>query len=236
MVRNTGPFREIVLDTETTGLDIKKGHRVIEIGCVELIDRKKSGNTFHTYVNPQRSVDIDAIKVHGIKNSFLRDKPIFSKVANALIAFIGTSNIIMHNAPFDTKFLNHEFVLCGKQTLEKHRIVDSLTIARKKFPGSPASLDALCKRFKISLDDRTKHSALLDAELLASVYLLMQGKVQTQIALDVWQKQSHANDKLEMLSYNKRTFYLSESDMCLHKQMLQKIHNPIWLASKTDDK
>lgn len=177
-------LREIVLDTETTGLHLKDGHRLIEIGCIELIDKAKTGKHFHAYINPRRLVAEAAYAIHGISDEFLRDKPIFAKVAKDFVDFIGNSRLVIHNAPFDIRFLNHELALVGLPILQSHRVVDTLLIARKKFPGSPVSLDALCKRFAINLDTREKHGALIDAELLAMVYLMMYKAVQTKIVLE----------------------------------------------------
>ncbi len=224
---------EIVLDIETTGLSLTKGHKIIEIGCVELKNRKRTGRVFHKYINPQRKIDPEAINVHGIKDEFLTDKPIFSKIAQEFNAFLNLEEnafIVAHNAiAFDIRFINHELAPCGIQIIPQSRVIDSLMIARKKFPGSPASLDALCKRFGISLESRQKHGALLDAELLASVYILMQGPTQNQIFLEAWQKESYYNEALAVESYNERTFHLSESDVIMHKGMLQKVNEPLWL-------
>jgi DNA polymerase-3 subunit epsilon len=224
---------EIVLDIETTGLSLSKGHRIIEIGCVELKNRRRTGRIFHRYINPQRKIDPEAISVHGIKDEFLTDKPTFSKVAHELKEFLnasGNSFIVAHNAiGFDMKFINHEFAPCGIEPIQQNRVIDSLLIARKKFPGSPVSLDALCKRFDVSLADRTKHGALLDAELLTSVYILMQGPIQSEILLEALQKQSYYNEALIIQSCNERTFHLSETDVIMHKSMLQKVKEPLWL-------
>jgi DNA polymerase-3 subunit epsilon len=224
---------EIVLDIETTGLSLSKGHKIIEIGCVELKNRRRTGRVFHKYINPQRKIDPEAISVHGIKDEFLADKPTFSKIAHELSDFLNLNSnsfIVAHNAiGFDMKFLNHEFAPCGIQPIPENRVIDSLLIARKKFPGSPVSLDALCKKFEVSLEDRKKHGALLDAELLTSVYILMQGPTQSEILLEALQKQSYYNEALIIQSYNERTFHLSETDVIIHKNMLQKVKDPLWL-------
>ncbi len=176
-------MRQIVLDTETTGLDPLAGHRIIEIGCVELIDRCLTGNRFHAYLNPEREIDRGAMDIHGIDNDFLADKPRFAEIASDFLAFIKDSQVIIHNAPFDTGFINAELNRAGPQfgRIEDHcAIVDTLVLAKHKHPGQRNSLDALCKRYQIDRSRRDLHGALLDAELLASVYLAMTGG---QIAL-----------------------------------------------------
>ncbi len=173
-------IRLVVLDTETTGLNPREGHRIIEIGCVELIDRRLTKNTFHVYLNPDREIDAGAIEVHGITNEFLQDKPRFQDIVDDYLAFTEGAELVIHNAPFDVGFLNHELAqLKGKgrgTTVEEHStIFDTLPFARKKYPGARASLDALCKRFGIDNSHRELHGALLDAEILADVYLAMTG-------------------------------------------------------------
>lgn len=177
-------MREICLDTETTGLDPRQGHKVIEIACIELINRVKTDNYFHCYINPRRDVPQEAFAVHGLSTDFLKDKPIFDHIAYKFIDFIKDSNIIAHNANFDVKFLNFELQLVGIKPLEKSRIIDSLAIAKKKFPGSPASLDALCKRFNIDLSKRSLHGALLDTQLLCDVYIELMGGAQEDFKFD----------------------------------------------------
>lgn len=221
---------EIVLDIETTGLNINDGHRIVEIGCVELRNRKRTGRVFHKYINPQRKIDSEAIAVHGITDQFLIDKPIFSKVAQELSDFIGDAYVVAHNGiAFDVRFINNELAPCGINLIQESRVIDSLLIARKKFPGSPASLDALCKRFGISLENRKLHGALLDAELLASVYTLMQGPIQNQIFLEALQKQSYYDEVSIVQSHNGRAFHLSDVDITMHEIMLQKLTAPLWL-------
>jgi len=166
-------MRQIVLDTETTGLSAENGDRIIEIGCVELVARKLTGNNLHFYLNPGRDSHEDALKVHGISNDFLRDKPKFSAVADELLAYLADAEVIIHNAPFDVSFLNKELSLIGKPPL-KHcvaKVVDSLMMAKELFPGKRNSLDALCDRLEVDNAGRTLHGALLDAELLADVYI-----------------------------------------------------------------
>jgi DNA polymerase-3 subunit epsilon len=169
--------REIVLDTETTGLDPRGGHRLIEIACVELDDLIPTGRTFHRYIHPERDIDVDAQRVHGISLAFLGDKPKFADidVVDAFLEFIGEATLVAHNAAFDREFINVELERLGRPRLHDRRWVDTLGLAQKRYPGMYNSLDALCKRFKISLSEREKHGALVDTKLLASVYLELQG-------------------------------------------------------------
>ena len=168
-------MREIVLDTETTGFDPKTGDRLIEVGCIEIVDLLPTGRTFHRYVNPERSIPEDAIKVHGITDAMVKDAPIFAKMADELLEFIGDAPLIAHNASFDRNFIDWELLLAHKPQTGEARWIDTLAIAKSKFPGQPNTLDALCKRYKISLADRTYHGALIDARLLAEVYLELRG-------------------------------------------------------------
>ena len=170
--------RQVVLDTETTGLNPQEGHKIIEIGCVELLNRRLTGKRFHTYINPDRLIDAGAIEVHGISNEFLQDKPRFAEVVQDFIAFIRDSELIIHNAPFDVGFINHELSLLDGNSAtvaDYSQVFDTLTYARKKHPGQRNSLDALCKRYGIDNSHRDLHGALLDAEILADVFLLMTG-------------------------------------------------------------
>lgn len=172
-------MRQIVLDTETTGLDPKQGHRIIEIGCVEMINRRLTGNTYHVYINPQRLVEQEAIEVHGITNEYLADKPVFSAIAKEFIDFISGAQLVIHNAPFDIGFMDHEFSrlsgLAVKKSAQICTVLDSLDLARQIHPGQKNNLDALCRRYGIDNSHREKHGALLDAEILADVYLMMTG-------------------------------------------------------------
>lgn len=179
-------MRQIILDTETTGLDPKDGHRIIEIGCIELQDRCFTGNDFHVYINPERHIDSEALAVHGITAAFLADKPTFAAIANEFLTYIKDSEIIAHNAPFDIGFLNHEFsLLPEKVRITRYaKVLDTLELARKKHPGQRNSLDALCKRYKIDNTKRNLHGALLDARLLAEVYLAM-SMDQITLAMDM---------------------------------------------------
>ena len=176
-------MREIVLDTETTGLDPAQGDRIVEIGAVELFNHMPTGRTYHQYLNPERSMPVEAFEVHGLGDDFLRDKPKFAAVARNFLDFITDAQLVIHNAPFDMKFLNAELMAAGHPQLLPSRALDTLMIARKKFPGSPASLDALCRRFGIDNSAREKHGALLDSEILAEVYLELIGGRQPDFGL-----------------------------------------------------
>ncbi|RMF09710.1 MAG: DNA polymerase III subunit epsilon, partial [Alphaproteobacteria bacterium] len=175
-------MREIVFDTETTGLDPAQGDRLVEIGCVELYNLVPTGKTFHVYINPERDMPQAAYEVHGLSEAFLRDHPVFAEVAADFLDFIGDATLVAHNAEFDMKFINAELTRLGFPPIGNDRVIDTLAIARRNFPGSPATLDALCKRFGIDNSARTKHGALLDAELLADVYLELRGGRQVGLA------------------------------------------------------
>src|SRR5215472_5565497 len=176
-------MREIVLDTETTGLDPLDGHRLVEVGCVELINGIPSGQTFHVSFNPERSMPAEAFAVHGLSDEFLKDKPFFAEAADDLIAFLGDAPLVIHNATFDLGFLNAELERAGRPLIARERLVDTLLIARRKHPGGSNRLDDLCVRYAIDNSRRTKHGALLDAELLAEVYVELIGARQAQLVL-----------------------------------------------------
>lgn len=177
-------MREIVLDTETTGLDPDEGHRIVEIGAVELWNHVPTGGTYHQYINPMRAMTDDAFAVHGLGDDFLRDKPSFQQVGQAFLDFVGDAPLVIHNAAFDMKFLNAELGWAGLTTLPMSRAIDTLEIARRKLPGAPRSLDALCRRFGVDNSAREKHGALLDSEILAEVYLELVGGRQPTFSLD----------------------------------------------------
>ena len=176
-------MREIVLDTETTGFDPETGDRIVEIGAVELMGHMATGKTYHQYINPEREMPDEAFQVHGLGDEFLRDKPKFAQVGQAFLDFIGDAKLIIHNAAFDVKFLNAELKWMGLPQIPWEQAIDTLAIARKRFPGSPASLDALCRRFNIDNSSRTLHGALLDSEILAEVYLELIGGRQPDFGL-----------------------------------------------------
>ncbi len=221
--------RQVVLDTETTGLNPQEGHRIIEIGCVELVNRRFTRNRFHVYLNPDRVIDNGAIEVHGITNEFLRDKPHFEDIVDDFIAFTRDAELIIHNAPFDVGFLNHEFALLNNETgkVEDYsRIFDTLTYARKKHPGQRNSLDALCKRYSIDNSHRELHGALLDAEILADVFLLMTGG-QYSLLDDEEQEQKAAGSRgIRRISADRprlKVITCSEDELAAHQLRLEAI-------------
>lgn len=224
-------MREIVLDTETTGLDPYSGHRIVEIGCVELMNHVRTGNVFHTYLNPERDMPPEAERVHGLSATFLADKPLFKAVAGSFLEFIGESQLVIHNAAFDMKFINAELETLNLPRLADARATDTVLMARQKFPGQPASLDALCRRFNIDLTSRTKHGALLDAELLADVYLELRGGRQSALVL---QAEAAANSSVEDLRFADanmvpaRNFPPSDEERAAHKALIAKLDDPIW--------
>jgi DNA polymerase III subunit epsilon len=176
-------MREIVFDTETTGLDPYQGDRLVEIGCVELLNGFPSGQSFHRYLNPERDVPEGAFKVHGLSREFLMDKPLFAEVCEDFLAFVGEAPLVAHNAMFDLGFINSELERCKKAAIPRERLVDTLMLARRRYPGGANKLDDLCVRYSIDLSRRTKHGALLDAELLAEVYVELTGKRQARLGL-----------------------------------------------------
>ena len=187
-------MREIVLDTETTGFEPGEGHRIVEIGAVELMNHLPTGQTWHQYINPERLMPKEAFEVHGLGDDFLRDKPVFARIGRAFLDFIGDAQLVIHNAAFDMKFLNFELGRASLPTLPPARATDTLMIARAKFPGSPASLDALCRRFGVDNSMREKHGALLDSEILAEVYLELIGGRQPDLVLGgASQSRSHGD-------------------------------------------
>ena len=225
-------FRQIILDTETTGLDPLSGHRIIEIGAIEVENKIKTGRVFHYYINPERDVPNEAFKIHGISTSFLKDKPTFKEIANKFLDFIGKdSQFIIHNAMFDMKFLNHELRLLDFPTISFERAFDTLTLARKKFPGSPANLDALCKRFNISLKDRqdSGHGALLDSELLYKVYICLTEGIQSDLFKSDRQEGELSNKKIQKKTkkIEARSFSYPE-DFEKYKKFIEKIENNLW--------
>ena len=176
-------MREIIFDTETTGLDPYQGDRLVEIGCVELVNGFPTGKTFHAYLNPQRDMPDQAFAVHGLSAEFLKDKPLFADICEELLAFVADAPLVAHNAMFDLGFLNAELERCKKALVQRDRLVDTLMLARRRYPGGQNNLDSLCQRFSIDASRRTKHGALLDAELLAEVYVELTGKRQARLSL-----------------------------------------------------
>lgn len=224
-------MREICLDTETTGLDPKDGHKIIEIACFELINKVKTGKVFHSFVNPLRDVPHEAFRIHGISTEFLKDKPTFDLIADKFLDFIGDDVLVIHNASFDIKFLNFELNFLRKKTLEMTRVVDSLMLARKKFPGGQNSLDALCKRFNLDLSKREKHGAMIDTELLCDVYIELMGGAQEGFGFDNIKKNeaSKNNEIIDLVvpKNNKkiiadRNFVVSDAELKEHQEFIEK--------------
>ncbi len=224
-------MRQIVLDTETTGLDPSDGHRIIEIGCVELVNRRLTGNNYHQYLQPDREIDAGAIEVHGITNEFLADKPRFADLAKDFLDYIRGAELVIHNAPFDVGFMNHEFQLRGKKwgRVEDHcSVLDTLAMARKLHPGQKNNLDALCKRYDVNNTHRELHGALLDAEILADVYLMMTGG-QASLSLsgaDEAGGGAHQGDTLRRISADRpalRVLQASGEEIEAHEQRLAAI-------------
>ena len=230
-------MRELVLDTETTGLYPENGDKIVEIGIIELSNHIKTGKYFHHYINPERESDIKAEKIHGLSREFLSDKLKFSEIAEELVEFISDSKIIIHNAKFDVSFLNSELKKCNLENLNNDNILDTLTLARKKYPGQSVSLDNLCRRFGIDITNRKVHGALLDAELLSLVYLELIGGIQTKLNFD-----NDANIILDKISenvdinenYKNKKFIeiknisLNKEDHEKHKKFIETISNSIW--------
>lgn len=230
-------IREIVFDTETTGFDPATGDKLVEIGAVELINHIPTGKTYHQYINPEREVPEEVVKVHGLTTEYLKDFPIFADVAQNLIDFVGDDGILVaHNAPFDMKFINYELQRLGYEEYKWDRVVDTLEIAKNKFPGQRNNLDALCKRFNIDNSARTFHGALLDAQLLAEVYLELLGGAEPtmDLASDIQTVVKKENIIETKKKYHEpRKFVISEEEIALHRAFLEKnIKNSLWLADE----
>lgn len=221
--------REIILDTETTGFKPEEGHKLIEICAMEVVDGVKTGEIFHTYVNPKRDVPEAAFRVHGISTEFLLDKKVFSEIAAEFVEFIKDSTLVIHNARFDVGFLNYELKALGLgyPLIKLSEVVDTLTLARKKFPGSPANLDALCKRFKINLSKRDKHGAVIDVELLYEVYLhLLEKHLLIKTDKEVENKTAGIIVKGEFREA--RNYNASKEELEVHAEFVKTIKEPIW--------
>ena len=222
-------MREIVLDTETTGFRQNDGDRIVEIGCLELVNHVATGNTYHQYINPERDMPDEAFGVHGLSEEFLSDFPVIADVMDAFIEFIGEAPLVIHNAEFDMRFINAELGLLGQEPLPMSRSIDTVRMARETFPGAPASLDALCRRFSIDNSNRTLHGALLDAELLAEVYLELIGGRQTDLEL----AQDKAGDAMaagETQRRDPRPHAASAAEKSAHAAFLEKIKDPVWTS------
>ena len=223
-------MREIILDTETTGLNASSGARIVEIGCIELLNQVPTGNFFHTYVNTERDMPEEAFAIHGLSTEFLLDKPKFKNIVDEFLEFIADAPLVIHNAEFDLRFIDSELLLLEKEPIERSRSVDTVKIARRRYPGAQVSLDALCRRFEIDLSRRDKHGALLDAELLAEVYLYLMGGRQRGLDLNsdlsqLEQKQLSQDDLPVRLV---RSHLASAEELDDHEALLDQIKDPIW--------
>ncbi len=221
-------MREIVLDTETTGLNPKSGDRIIEIGCVEIVNQVATGEIYHQYINPKRDMPEEAFSIHGLSTEFLSDKPVFADIADALLDFFGSARLVIHNAEFDMNFLNWELEALGREPLSMYRVTDTMRMARKKFPGAPASLDALCRRFQIDNSNRQLHGALLDARLLADVYLELIGGRQRDLSLAGQHASSEIAVDAPKVDRLVRPHAASADELAAHKAFIEKITNAVW--------
>ncbi len=229
-------MREIVLDTETTGMDPATGDRLVEIGCVELVNQMPTGKVFQKYLNPERDVPAEAVAVHGLTAEFLKNHPVFTEIVAEFLDFIGDDRLVIHNAEFDMKFVNAELERAGFRAISMLRVTDTLFVARQKFPGAPASLDALCRRFNVDLTEREKHGALLDAELLAKVYLELIGGRQRGLGLGAQSDDGIISGagsvRLSTLQKQKhrplRSFQPTAEELTAHETLLGKITKPLW--------
>ena len=220
-------MREIILDTETTGLDPKLGHRLVEIGAVELINHTPTGVNYQTYINPERDVDPGAQEIHGLTNEFLKQHPAFKDISTEFMNFLSDSTLIIHNAPFDLAFINMELSRLGVAPISSERVIDTLVLARKKFPGAQANLDALCRRFAIENRHRELHGALVDAALLADVYIELIGGKEPTLGLSAEKSKTVAED-IARVYQNPRSFPVSEEELELHRAFVETLKNPIW--------
>lgn len=225
-------MREIVLDTETTGLDPMNGDRIVDIGCVELINHVPTGKIYQQYINPERSISQEVVDVHGLTEEFLSDKPVFKEIVDDFLDFIGDDSVlVIHNAAFDLKFLNAELGWAERPSLSNHEVVDTLLMARKKFPGARVNLNELCKRFNIDNSSRTVHGALLDSQLLADVYLeLLGGKEPDFLGKkkEVTDNSLNLKEKKDKIFHPARSFPISEEEKQAHQEFIQTIQNNLW--------
>ncbi len=228
-------MREIVLDTETTGFEPEEGHRIVEIGCIEIIHQIPTGKSYHQYINPERDMPEDAYRVHGLSEEFLEKYPTFLEIADEFENFIADSPLIIHNAEFDMKFINFELEKIGKNPIPMQKAIDTLQMARNKFPGAPATLDALCRRFEIDNSNRVLHGALLDAELLSEVYLELLGGRQRGLSFqDDNSKNNNISIKTGGIKYGKnqirkpRVFPIPEQEKSAHINLLKELPNNLW--------
>ncbi len=222
-------MKRIALDIETTGLDPKLGHKIVEIGCIELENNYPTGKSFQQYINPERNMPEEALKIHGLTNDFLSNKPVFYEIADEFLEFIDNGELVIHNAKFDLGFLNYELEIIKKRNLENFKVLDTLTLAKKTFPGAANNLDALCRRYNIDITKRQKHGALLDAELLADVFLEMNGGRQQGINLNFQNKSSINHFEIKNnISYCKRVVDPNQDEAQSHEKLIEKIKNNSW--------
>ena len=220
-------MREIVLDTETTGLSPRDGDRIVEIGCIELVNHVATGETYHQYVNPERPMPEEAFAIHGLSDEFLSGQPVMADVMDGFVEFLGDATLVIHNAEFDMRFINWELDRLGRDELPMSRAVDTIRMAREKFPGAPASLDALCRRFNIDNSTRSLHGALLDAQLLAEVYLELIGGRQPDLELKAQKAKSDARAESSERR-EPRPHAADEEELAAHEAFLEKIEDPVW--------
>ena len=227
-------MREIILDTETTGLSIENGHRIVEIAAIEMKDYILTGKSFHVYINPERSIDENASKIHGLKIEDLKDEPKFSDICSDFINFIKNSRLVIHNAEFDISFLNNELKICGSDYRISNNYLDTVKLAKKKLPGSLVNLDALCRRFNISLDKREYHGALVDTHLLADVYIELIGGKQTSLEFSTQGKKNHYNQFDDLMKQSRkeqiddRNFLPSNKEQKNHIDFIKNIKDSVW--------
>jgi DNA polymerase-3 subunit epsilon len=223
-------MREIILDTETTGLDPKSGHRIVEIGMLEMKNKILTGQKFHFYINPERDVPYDAYRIHGISTEFLQDKPLFASLADDFMDFIDGGRLVIHNASFDMKFINHELSLVNKPSIDMSAVTDTLAMARRMFPGARANLDALCKKFKIDNSSRQFHGALLDAELLSEVYVELTGGRQVSFSLKTKEVagQERVRRDVDLADGSILVIKPSDEELAAHAALMSKIPGSLW--------
>jgi len=213
-------MKEVVLDTETTGLEVRDGHRIVEIGCIELENQFPTSKKFHCYLNPERKVSEKAVEVHGYTDEFLASQKKFSDISDEFLNFIENKKLIIHNARFDLSHLNNELSLIGRKKIDEKNIIDTLELARDKFPGSPVNLDALCKRFRVDNSRRTKHTALMDCELLSKVYINLIDQKEPTLDFKLEEKEK-ADISLGSFSYCKKIIYPTKEEINNHKRYLK---------------
>ena len=226
------------MDTETTGLSVKDGHKIVEVGLVEMKNLNITSLNFHTYINPEREIDFEAQKVHGLTLDFLKDKPLFKEIADEILNFINNDMLVIHNAAFDMGFINNELINCDREAIQSDKVIDTLLLAKKAFPGARVSLDALCDKFQIDNSHRNLHGALIDADLLASVFIELNGGKQPNFEFIKKNRiLNRNNENLDDLNekyqnkkimFNSRKSVITEEERKLHEELLKKLNNPIW--------